>query len=172
MIAWLKSFFSRFKKFHKENTPPPEPVIETPPEPPKPMPPSPIYEKAKSCLGTDIAATQNELGCAEAVSYIFNACKVQYFPAKGFLSTADFYKWLKTNAVLVTDEPQPGDIIISPTGTSTIGSTHGHIGVVGKFGIMSNNSMNGLFQQNYTMDSWTRYYHVKLGFPVLYYRAQ
>jgi hypothetical protein len=145
---------------------------------PTPMPPvltmrEKIYDLAKSCLSKDIAATQNELGCAEAVSYILSKLNVQGFPKAGFLSTTQLNIWLKNNATSIEDrmEPLPGDIIISPTGMSTKGAAHGHVGIVGKYGIMSNNSMTGLFQQNYTLVQWDNYYAKKLGFPTLFYRV-
>lgn len=134
----------------------------------KPTMNSKIYDFAKSCMGKDIAATQNELGCAEAVSYVLNHCLVSGFPKAGILGTAELNSWLKKNASIVTT-PLPGDIIISPTGSSTKGAKHGHVGVVAKFGILSNNSMNGLFQETYTLDEWHEYYHNRLGFPVLFY---
>lgn len=128
-----------------------------------------LYTLAKSCLGEDIAATQDELGCAEAVSYLMKKI-LPGFPAKGFLSTADLFHWLWLNpGVKRVMEPQPGDIIISPTGLGKDPHTHGHVGIVGKEWIMSNNSMNGLWQATYTLETWNRYYAEKLGFPVQFY---
>lgn len=141
------------------------------------MPPAPdpdknrlaLYNLAKSCLGRDIAATQNELGCAEAVSYLLHALKVQAFTPT--LSTQQLYAELNTRAAFAeVKDPLPGDIIISPTGYSTKGSAHGHVGVVGFHGIMSNNSMSGLWDQYYTETSWEQYYKEKLGFPIVYFR--
>lgn len=133
--------------------------------------PEKIYQFAKSCLNTDIAATQNELGCAESISYIFIQTKVPHFPKEGYLSTADFYTWLETYAERVTD-PLPGDVIIAPTGKSTKGAAHGHIGIIAKYGILSCNSMNGLFQEYFTIVKWLIYYGGKLGFPTLFYRIK
>ncbi|MBX4216139.1 hypothetical protein KW797_04290, partial [Candidatus Parcubacteria bacterium] len=147
-------------------TPVPAPVAT--PKPQITMPEK-IYEFSKSCLGKDIATTQNELGCAEAVSYVFNHVGVQDFPKNGFLSTLEFHIWLKKNAQEVA-EPSLGDIIISPTGSSSKKATHGHIGIVARHGILSNNSMNGLWQEYYTQESWKAYYGSKLGFPVFFYR--
>ncbi len=128
-----------------------------------------IYDFAKDCIGTDIAKTQDELGCAEAVSFILSGAAVSGFPPRGFLSTADFYKWLEANAHRVS-VGEPGDIIISPTGTSTKGSPHGHVGIVAKYGILSNNSQTGLFDEYYDLTKWTSYFSTDLGFPVLFYR--
>lgn len=132
--------------------------------------PEKIYNLAKASLGKDIAATQNELGCAESISYLLNKANVANFPKAGYLGTSDFYNWLKKFAMPV-DTPIRGDIIISPTGTSTKGAQHGHIGIVALYGVLSNNSMNGLFMEYYTIDSWRTYYGGKLGFPVLFFRV-
>lgn len=130
-----------------------------------------LYNFAKSCLDKDIAATQNELGCAEAVSYLLNHLKVPGFPPRGFLGTSDLFTWLlNSSAVFKVGDWLPGDIVISPSGHSTKGALHGHVGICGYHGIMSNNSMNGLFQQTYTDASWKEYYTEKLGFPVIYFR--
>lgn len=139
-----------------------------PPQPPTPAATTQrekLYDLAKSCLGKDIAATQNELGCAEAVSYIFNRVGVPGFPQGGYLSTAQFHQWLQRNATQLS-EPLPGDVIISPSTSMT----HGHIGIVAYHGILSNNSMNGLFAEVYTMESWRHYYNERLKLPVLFYR--
>lgn len=151
-----------------------EPVQEAQKKTPVPMPITKresLYNLAKSCLDSDIAETQNELGCAEAVSYLLHTLGVPGFPRAGFLSTTNLFTWLKANTEQVL-APLPGDIIISPTGFSTKGSAHGHVGVCGFHGVMSNNSMNGLWQQYYTDLSWKAYYHDKLGFPVLYFRLK
>lgn len=129
-----------------------------------------LYNIAKSCLGRDIAATQNELGCAEAVSYLLTTIRLPNFPRGGYLGTYTLWKWLQKNTTQVLD-PLPGDIIISPTGTSVRGAKHGHVGIIGYHGIMSNNSMNGLWQQYYSEQSWEAYYNQKLGFPTYYFRV-
>lgn len=128
-----------------------------------------IYNLAKSCLGKDIAKTQNELGCAEAVSYLLTTLNVAGFPKAGYLSTLDLFHWLKAHATQVT-VPEIGDVIISPTGTSSKKSAHGHVGIVAKFGVLSNNSMNGLFEEYYTLEKWRAYYGDKLGFPIYYFK--
>lgn len=128
-----------------------------------------LYNLAKNCLGRDIAATQNELGCAEAVSYLLKHLHVNNFSPT--LSTQALYLQLSANAAFQKVElGLPGDIIISPTGSSTKGALHGHVGICGYHGIMSNNSMSGLWDQYYTDESWRIYYQTKLGFPVYYFR--
>lgn len=175
----VDAFLWAFVKGDKPVPPPaPAPILEVPTPMPQKTMNEKIYEFAKSCLGKDIAATQNELGCAEAVSYILKHCAVPNFPTKGFLSTAELNSWLVVNETNIAKlsgtiedaTPQPGDIIISPTGTSTKGALHGHVGIVALHGILSNNSMTGLFDEYYTLEKWQAYYQTKLGFPVLFYR--
>lgn len=127
-----------------------------------------LYDLAKSCMGKDIAKTQNELGCAEAVSYLLKNIQLANFPPKGFLSTADLYYWLKKYATQL-DVSETGCVIISPTGFSA--NLHGHVGIVANHGILSNNSMTGLFDEYYTLPKWEAYYKVKLGFPIFYFRV-
>lgn len=128
-----------------------------------------LYEWAKGCLHKDIAATQDELGCAEAVSYLLHKVGVPGF--KPTVSTQELWGELKAlYAFEQVQEPLPGDIIISPTGTSTIAAAHGHVGIVAFYGILSNNSMTGLFEEYYTMQSWKAYYGDKLKFPIYYFR--
>lgn len=156
---------------------PPEPTP-TPPSVPEPVIPKvdprlKLYELAKSCLGKDIAATQDELGCAEAISYLLKQVQVKKFPKGGYLSTTDLHSFLKKSdqfTQVPLSKNLPGDIIISPTGMSTKGAAHGHVGIMGYHGIMSNNSLNGLWQQYYSLESWSNYYGVKLGFPILVFR--
>lgn len=128
-----------------------------------------LYTLAKSCLGKDIAATQNELGCAEAISYLLMKMKVPGFGL--VLGTYQLYHTLQDlPAFKAVSAPLPGDLIISPTGYSSKGSTHGHVGIVAYHGIMSNNSMNGLWEEYYNEMSWEEYYKTKLGFPIYYFR--
>ncbi len=64
----------------------------------------------------------------------------------------------------------PGNVVISVTGTGNGTITHGHAGICGKAGnIMSNDSATGLWQQNYSVVSWVKYYRGKGGMKVLVY---
>ncbi len=150
----------------------PEPVSETPPEIIPPSPPietnrEKIYAVAKACFGKDIARTQDELGCAEAVSFVLEQAGVSNF--KGFLGTTDLYLWLYVNFQVVT-EPLPGDVIISPTGQGNGRIAHGHVGIVAKHGILSNNSMTGLFDEFFTLEMWRQRYQQVGGFPIIFFR--
>lgn len=138
-----------------------------------------IYSEAKSCLDTHITLNDivpAELGCAEAVSYVLAKSGANLnIPAGGFEGTSSLYSWLRDSGLFTEVEtPLPGDIVISPTGTSTKNSPHGHVGIVALFGngILSNSSSTGLFMEHYTIQSWSYYFTSLLGFPVYYFRAK
>lgn len=135
---------------------------------------SKVYTVAKNCLHTHVTLDPTvpaDVGCAEAVSYVLKNAGAIGFPVTGFASTSLLYAWLRNNAQRVMI-PQPGDVVISPSGTSTKGTLHGHTGIVAKFGILSNDSDTGLFMEKYTQSSWQMFFGVKLGFPVLYFRTK
>lgn len=134
-----------------------------------------IYNVAAGDLHKQITLNSSvppDVGCAEAVSYVLKQAGVSGIPAQGFASTSDLYHWmLNSTQFVATTEPQAGDIVISPTGTSSINTPHGHTGIVAKQGILSNDSDTGLFLEKYTLSSWKQYFGATLGFPVYYFRC-
>lgn len=127
-----------------------------------------IYLTAKSLLGFD-ASPQDiappSLACAETVNYIVK--KAIGAPVGGGASTAAMYKCLTQFTARFVQvglaDALPGDIIIAPTGYAVPPALqprvdHGHVGIVAKFGVLSNNSENGLLSENYTVQSWLDYY--------------
>lgn len=169
LLRLLRQLLDNFVlKYAQSMEIPPEIVMQ--PIPPPDTNRLALYALAKSSLGKDIAKTQNELGCAEAVSYLLLSLKVNGFIAS-ILSTQQLYHtFADLAAFTAVESPLPGDLIISPTGYSSKGSAHGHVGICGYHGIMSNNSMTGLWEEFYTEVSWEAYYHTKLGFPIFYFR--
>jgi len=130
-----------------------------------------LYEMARVCIGKDMARTQNELGCVEAVNTIFE--KAFGNPLGGGLSTYLMYEVLKTDKrfqLVLT--PLQGDIIISPTGYGYGNIKNGHVGIISEAEkIMSNDSIDGLWKENYTVLSWKERYQKEGGFPVKFYRV-
>jgi len=69
-----------------------------------------------------------------------------------------------------------GFVIVSPTGQGN-GTVEGHTGILAKYnvqysndwGILSNNSSNGLFMEQWSLSRWMANYHIKGGLPVNYY---
>lgn len=128
-----------------------------------------LYQVAYDCLGLDMAPTQDELGCAESVSFVLMKAGVKGLPSAGITGTYTLNEWLKKNLKAVK-EPLPGDIIMSATGTGNGSIKNGHVGIVGKHSIMSNNYKTFKWDWHLKMDWWNEYYGKKGGFPVLFYR--
>jgi hypothetical protein len=133
-----------------------------------------LYQTALEFRGFDASPNDvapDEFGCAETVEGVYHAAFGTYIGGRILVSTTDLYKSLLISSRFTqTSQPQAGAIIISPTGYSSIGATHGHTGICGENGVvMSNDSRTGMFMENYTIDSWNRYYKERLGFPVYYF---
>lgn len=93
------------------------------------------------------------------------------FPIGGGASTTELYQALVASSDFKqTTTPTPGCVVISPTGHgSKPAYPHGHVGIVGEFGICSNDSETGLFSENYTVESWNQQFNVTEGYPVFYF---
>lgn len=132
-----------------------------------------LYATAFAALGRDVAKTQDELGCAEAVSFLVNKAYGD-FPA-GVLSTYDLFSKLSTHGkftLIAGVPPKPGDVLVSPTSKGSTGLIpHGHTGIVAPGDrIYSNDSASGLFKDNYSLASWRDRYVTKGGYPMYFFR--
>lgn len=121
-----------------------------------------LYDTAYSFLGRDASPLDrapDELSCAESVNAIFRAAFGKEIG--GDVSTLRMYQELKESAEFIeTDAPLYGDVIISPTTMARV--PIGHVGIVGKWQVMSNNSYTGRWEAHYTLESWRlRYVFVK-----------
>ncbi len=144
--------------------------------------PNLIYASAKDSLGKRMTLNDTvppEVGCAEAVSTVLQRAGVAGIPATGIASTLNLYTWLKNNTKFEEiDKPEPGAVVISPTGTGN-GKVRGHTGIVGAFsamysgdyGICSNDSNTGLFLELWSVSKWQTYYESYGGLPMYYFRA-
>lgn len=130
-----------------------------------------LYATAREYLGRDASPKDlapDLLGCAESVTNIIGDV-LPDFP----VITGTWTLW----DALENDErfkrvtiPMPGDIIISPTGTVQDAPFPGHVGIFSTgTKIMSSNSYNGLWEENFTLDSWKKRYEVA-GYPVYMYQ--
>lgn len=129
-----------------------------------------VYLMAKQCLGKHLCEN-SAYGCAETVNAIVDAALG--YPAGGSASTYLMYNVLKSSPRFEqVTTPLPGDIIISPTGYGTNPiMPNGHVGIVGIYGILSNDSYNGLLEENYTLAMWKDHYNGVGGYPIYYFRA-
>lgn len=137
-----------------------------------------LYETALTFLGQDASPkdyADDEYGCQETVDTIYHACFGEYIdPAMNLpsLKTKETYKFLlSSKAFIQPSEPMYGDIIISPTGYGNGNLNSGHTGILGKSNIiMSNNSSNGKWEENYTITTWKTRYKDNGGFPIVFFR--
>lgn len=135
-----------------------------------------IYLAAKQALGTDASPLDQApdyLACAETVTTIIDkvipgikwtARTSTHFLRKDLLNSTKFVR---------TTNPQPGDIVLSATGYGgKNGISHGHVGFLMEDGkIASNTSKTGMFDENFTVASWKRYYVQRGGYELLYFSA-
>lgn len=164
MIAWLQKLLGFLKEMALILMHMQQPVTQT-------LHSRQLYQTAKENLGKVLSGENKVLGCATTVNQL--AFLAWGHEIGGDASTTGLYEALqdpfKYEQIV---EPLPGDIVISPTGTSLLGSDlHGHVGIVAMYGILSNSSETGELHENFTVDSWNRYYRDALQFPVYYYRA-
>lgn len=136
-----------------------------------------LYLAAVTRLGTDVSPKDeapDDYGCVDSLQEVYKAAFQDYITTPKTLSTKILYQTLLFNPKFERiDHPERGCIVISPTGHSTKGAPTGHCGIVGDCGIiMSNDSRNGLWLENYSVRSWITYYHDKLGFPVKFFRVK
>lgn len=132
-----------------------------------------LYYTALGCLGIDASPNDvapDEYGCAETVCDIIERA----FPATLMftVSTYSLYNELLTNKAFTrVDAPMEGDIVISPTGYGNGGLSNGHVGILGKNGmIMSNSSNTGQFTENYDIPKWKKRYCDIGGYPMIFFR--
>jgi hypothetical protein len=175
LVALIKSILGKPKSKVPDS-------IQVAPNVPQLIPKSPrerLYDAAVASLGTDASPNDvapDELGCAESINTIYFKAFGEYIENPGISTTRLFAAMVERadKFVRVTD-PEPGNIIISPTGFSSLPNTpikNGHVGIFGKGGIiMSNSSENGKFKENYTLDTWVARYRDKGGYKVYYFKC-
>jgi len=135
-----------------------------------------LYTTAASLLDTQVAPMDTAdgfgaYGCALTMNGV--AEKAWGHQIGGGASTLAMYGCLidKTKyAPVAPENALAGDIIISPTSMGANPSTHGHVGCVAKYGILSNNSEDGRLEEQWTLPAWQDYYGTAMGFPVFVFR--
>lgn len=131
-----------------------------------------LFTAAKASLGKLLSDGNAELGCAITVNNI--AIEAWGQPVGGGASTNLMFAALQETArftkILLADV-MAGDIIISPTGFAKDPASHGHVGIVAQFGILSNSSEDGRVHEQWTIPAWYNHYVLELGFPMDFFRA-
>lgn len=166
LIKWLDKIILWLMRGYTKDVPSTDSIIEIPIMPPKKTNRETLYDTAYASLGVDMAPLNDTLGCAEALSHILIRAGVSL--KSPIVSSYALDQWLQKNLKEVMD-PEAGDIISSPTGTGN-GKIRGHVGIVGKNSIMSNNSQTGKWDYHWTMKKWLDYYEKYGGIPTKYYR--
>lgn len=146
-------------------------------EDPEPSRADKLYDVSLEAVGTDASPSDlapDELGCAETVSELIKKVLPGFRIITGTWTLWDILR--KHPEMMLVTDPQPGDIIISPTGTSSKGSRApfpGHAGIVGKRGkIYSNDSYSGTFEQNFHRSGWSSRYKDRGGYSIYYFRIK
>jgi len=135
-----------------------------------------LLDLIKSKIGTDFtndSQVPDTVSCSFAVTTLLH----EYDSTLPVIdSTELFCKYMQSHPERFMRLPEPvtgiqgGDIVISPTGSSTI-LQHGHVGMyIDDTNIVSNSSETGLWSQNYTRTSWRSYFHDYGKFPVYIFR--
>lgn len=132
-----------------------------------------LYQTAIGLIGQDLTgSTPDRYGCAASVNHVFE--KAFGIPIGGGASTFLMNIALSDKKRFIeVERPLPGDIIISPTGSTTKKTlTNGHVGTFGQdFKIMSNSSETGKWSENWDLKRWKQYYQDFGGFPIKIYRV-
>ena len=146
---------------HPMNQPNPEPVAEAvPPKPiePKKTPEQIVVEAARSALNRDVTpGDEVPDGVACVAQLVAVLSKTENALPKSLTYTPYLLDVLKSHKKWkATLTPKAGCIIISPT----VGETNkGHCGIfLTETRIASNDSQSGLWRDNYSFDSWVRYF--------------
>ena len=145
-----------------------------------------LYAEGVKALGTslipqqDMKATLNgELGCADSLCKLYQRTFPTNASVLNTLSTAVLLGQLLANPDLFEEIANinlalPGDIIIAATGTSKLPETsvtNGHVGVVAKHGVMSNESATALWTENFVpLNAFINRYSLIGGYPVRIFR--
>lgn len=134
-----------------------------------------LLDVCEEYLGKDASpqdAAPDELGCADTVTTLMR--KV-YPSVPHMVSTVELSKWLSDpkNGYARVNDPEPEDIIVSPTS----GTKVGHTGIFLDDDVIASNDSGlyhrpnqGKFFKNYSMTTWTRRFRDRLGLPVYVFR--
>ena len=132
-----------------------------------------IHSIAKDYIGKEASPldrVDDVVACVESVTEILK--KAGAFPTIETGTYTMYMKLARSRHWVLVDNPEPGDIIISPTGMSNKRTKmRGHIGITGVNNIiMSNDSYTGLWSATYSIKMWRDRYEKEGGYPVHFFR--
>lgn len=131
-----------------------------------------LYNVARKDLGLSLYDKLNpnipeEEGCAETVSFILKQAGY-VVPLDGIPTVNGLIGWMLANGFIEQSQNAAGYIIAAHNANHSI-TTFAHIGICLKYGIGSNNSNTGIFDEHYTYNSWYLYFGGKGGSLTRYF---
>lgn len=175
-MKYLVDLLARVFKWNP-NPPSPDPMAQepqnvVPSQEPVATNASRFVAAAKAALGLNLSegtGVPYYVACAISVNKVHN--NAFGFPIGGGASTQELYKALiKSPYFKEVTTASAGCVVISPTGYGQNPAyPHGHVGIIGMFGICSNDSATGVFSENYTTESWTEQFSTIEDYPVYYF---
>ena len=140
---------------------PVQPVLPMPSTPQKPVQanimPQKVYAAAKRCLGQHLtlnSSVPEDVGCAEAVSKVLEEAGY-ILPPSGIPNVNGLIDWMLKEGFVEHTSASIGDVITAHN-PDLANPNYAHTGIVLEYGIASNDSSNGRFNENYSVDSWVR----------------
>lgn len=132
-----------------------------------------LVAAAKDCIGQNLSegtGVPYYVACAISVNKVHS--RAFGFPIGGGASTQELYKaLLKSPYFKEVQAPEPGCIVISPTGYGTNAAyPHGHVAIQCQYGLCSNDSSTGLWSENYKdIDAWIQQFGQVEGYPTYFF---
>lgn len=122
-------------------------------------------------LGTDLSRiADDEVGCAESMTRLARGVDPELVPI--ITGTWTLNEELRISPrFMQTWRPGPNTLIIAVTGEGS-GVFPGHVGWIGRNGktVYSNNSIRGVWDDHFTVDTFLARYRDKGRFPVKFYQ--
>lgn len=147
-------------------------VVQPLPAPEVQTPAQRLYSLSRSLLGQHLSLNEAVpwmVGCMEAVSKLLVQFGTPGIPKAGIEGTAAGLAFLiQSPHFKEITAPQLGAILIAATGTGN-GKIRGHVGCIGEYQIMSNNSETGKWDTQWTIDRWLAYYDTYGGIKTRYF---
>lgn len=159
-MEWIKNLLTFLVRIFTQQKPivivPPKPIV--PNLPPLMTKREILFEAAQASLGKDITPFDeipDELACVQQLCVI---AKQVYPDFPSLISTIELSGYLRSSHHFAkTKIPKLGTIIVGITGTGDGTIKHGHCGIfLRDLRIASNSSLNGKWEDNYSLDSFLR----------------
>ncbi len=114
-----------------------------------------IYAVATANFGRRLTLDKTvppEVGCAAAVSWILHKAGF-YIPKGGIATVNSLIDWMLENGFEEVHTPIAGGVVTAHR-PDRLDPAWAHTGICLNYGIGSNNSRTGRFEQNYTYKGW------------------